>query len=120
MASTLSSLASVGRDLALTELSQLVHLRRLPGNRTLHHLDSSADHGPSTDSIGSRLRLNLDDADSGIILTSIMSAIAKIANPGLESRRVVLLHHVSITDDGGLAADRSPFACAVEEGHVDG
>ena len=49
-----------------------------------------------------------------------MCAVAKITNPGLELRGVILLDDVTVADDRGFAADGGPLACAVEESDVDG
>ena len=48
-----------------------------------------------------------------------MCTIFEIAQPGLELLRVVLVDHVAVDDHIGGAGDGGPFACTVEEGHVD-
>jgi hypothetical protein len=48
-----------------------------------------------------------------------MLSITQITNPTLEISRVVLMDHVTAGDDLCVAANRSPFSRAIDEGDVD-
>jgi hypothetical protein len=111
-------LAAVLADFTLINLAQLVHLGCLTSDGALNHLNCSANHSASADCVRSCLCLDLDDTNSGIVLTTIVYTVAKIAYPSLESRTVVFLDHVSVGDDASFAGDRGPFTGAVEEGDV--
>ena len=107
-------------NLTLADLPQLVHLCSISGDRALHHACCSADGGTPGNGIRRSLGLDFDDSDTRVVLTAIVCAIAEVANPGLELLRVVFLDNIAITDHRSFAADRSPLACAVEEGDIDG
>ena len=107
-------------NLTLTDLPQLAHGRRLPCHNTLHHLHSPADHSLARNLVCSSLGLDFDDANSWITLATVMCAVTKITEPGLQSRGIVFLDGGAVCEDAGLAGDGGPFASAVEEGDVDG
>jgi hypothetical protein len=67
----------------------------------------------------SSLGLDSDDADSWVVLATIMCAITKVAKPGFQSRGVVFLDSDAVGDDAGFAGDGSLLAGAVEECDVD-
>ena len=48
-----------------------------------------------------------------------MYPIAKITEPGFKCWRIVSPHVFTVRDHGRLAANRGPFARAVEEGDID-
>ena len=107
-------------DLALANLSQLAHSRRLTRDHALHHLDSASNYILSCNLVCNGLGLYLDDADSWIVLATIVCPITEISKPSFQSWRVVFLDSSSVGEDTGFAGDGSPFAAAVEEGDVDG
>jgi hypothetical protein len=106
-------------DLTLTDLPQLIDLRRLTCQNTLYHLHRPTHERASGKSIRCSLSLDPDDTNPRIVLTSIMRTITEIAYPGFELRGVVFLDKVAVGDDVCFAGDGGPFTGAVEEGDVD-
>lgn len=49
-----------------------------------------------------------------------MRTVAQVADPCLQSGRIVLLHNAAIGLDGGMSRDRGPFTTVVDEADVDG
>lgn len=48
-----------------------------------------------------------------------MLAVAQVADPRLQGRRVVLVDEIAVGDNVGLAGNGGPFAGVVEEAEVD-
>lgn len=107
-------------DLGLINLSQIVDVGDLTGHGALDDLNTSAQHGALADGIGGRDGLDLDDADSGVVLAAVVHPIAEIAQPGLQGWRVVFRNGGAVGDDAGGAGDGGPAAVrGRDEGHVD-
>ena len=106
-------------ELALVQVSELVHLRCLASNNTLGELGKATNCGASSNGILCRDSLDLDKNNSWILWATVMLSIAQIANPCLQSRRVVLADLFSVGLDGGLAGYGSPLAAGGQEGEVD-
>lgn len=107
-------------DLGLFNLSQIVDICDLTSHGALDDLDTSAQHRAFTDSIGDGDGLDLDDADSRIVLAAVVHPVAEIAQPGLQRRRVVFRDGGAVGDDAGGAGDGGPAAVrGRDEGHVD-
>jgi hypothetical protein len=106
-------------DFLFANLPQLSNSWHVTRRNTLHHLYGSSNHSLSCNLVCSGLSLHADDADSWIILATIMCAVTKIAEPGFQGRGVVSLDSGTVGDDAGFARDRSPLAGTVEERDVD-
>lgn len=109
---------SVARYLLLTDLSELVDLCGVASDRGCDHLDAPGKRIRARQSVYRRLGLELDNADSRVVLGTVVNAIAEVANPVLELGRVVLGYDGSVGDNGGVAGDRGPFTGGVAEGHI--
>jgi hypothetical protein len=107
-------------DLTLTNLPQFAHRRRLALYNALHHLHGPSNHSLSSNLVCSSLGLNLDHANSRIILTAIVCTITQVAEPCLQSGRIIFLDGGAVGEDAGFAGDGGPLAAVVEEGDVDG
>jgi hypothetical protein len=106
-------------DFLFANLPQLSDSRGVTRHNTLHHLYSSSNHSLSCNLVCSGLGLDSDDADSWVILATVMCAVTKIAEPGFQGRRVVFLDSGAVGGDAGFAGDGSPLAGTVEECDVD-
>lgn len=106
-------------DFGLSELSEIVDICDLAGDGTLDHFDATADESAFADGIGGGDGLDLDDADAGIVLAAVVHAVAQVAQPGLERRAVVFLHHAAVRDDACCAGNRCPAAVSGQESNVD-
>ena len=104
--------------LLLINLPQLIDIRHLPRDRPFDHLDSSSHTRPLGQSIRCSQSLDLDHADSGIILASVVCAVAQVTKPGFERGRVVFLDGGAVINDGCRAAHTRPAAGGVQEGDI--
>jgi len=105
-------------DFIFANLPQLSNSWHVTRHNTLHHLHSSSYHSISCNLVCSGLGLDSDDADSWVILATIMCAVTKIAEPGFQGRGVVFLDSGAVGDDACSAGDGSPLAGSVEECNV--
>lgn len=102
------------------QLADAVDSRHVPGGHALDGLDGAGEHPLASQRIVGGHRLELDDADAGVLGATVVHAIAQIAQPRLQGGRIVLLDGVAVGDDGGGAGDGGPGAAErVQEGHVD-
>jgi len=115
----MTSLRAPLLKLLLVQMSELVDLWRLASNDTLCEFGESADSGAAANRILRCLGRDLDDADSGILWATIVSAITEVANPGLECWAVVLADLLAIGLNGCLTGDGGPFTGGGKEGDVD-
>ncbi len=92
---------------------------RLARDRTLDHLDAPANESALGHSICCSQGLHLDDADTGVILTAVVCAVAQVTEPSLEGWSVVFLDKVAVGDDARGAGDAGPTAVRGAEGDVD-
>merc|ERR1711963_199154 len=106
-------------DLVLRDLSQAIHMRGLARHGSLHYFNCPADDVLGHKRIRRREHLDADNANARIVLRTIMLSVAKVPEPRLERRVVMLLDEISVRHDRGLARDRRPLARHVEEGDVD-
>jgi hypothetical protein len=107
-------------NLILSDLPQLANSRCLARDNALNHLHSASNHGLTCNLVCRSLGLDFDHANSWIVLATIMCAVTEVAEPGLQSRRVVFLDSGAVSEDAGFAGNGCPLAGAVEEGDVDG
>lgn len=106
-------------NLLLTQLPQLLYGRGAPSHHTLRDLRNSPDDVLSRDRISRRLSLDSDNANSGILRSTIMFPITEIAQPCFKCRGIVFLDNGTVGYDARDARHRGPFAGGVEEGDVD-
>ena len=100
-------------------MNQLVDRGRLAGNDSLHGLDHLSHQTFAAYRVRHSLTRDPDHRDSWIVGTSIVSAIAEIAEPHFQSWAVVLPDFFFVRLHLGLAGDRRPFTRAIEEAEVD-
>lgn len=105
--------------LGLGNLPQLVDLGRTTSHDALCHLHKPSNLCSPRQSIGCSDRLDPDDANARILWSTIVLAIAEIAQPGLERGRVVLADGLAVGEDAGTARNGGPLAGGVVEGDVD-
>lgn len=120
--SCVKSLLRVGsplRELLLVQISELVDLCSVASGNALCKLNKSTNCGSSRQSVLGSLCVDLDEDDTGVLWATIVLAITKITEPGLESGRVVLSDLLSVGLKRGLAGDGCPFARRIEESEVD-
>lgn len=103
----------------LSKFSQLIHLRRLPRHRPFNDFDSPSQRSPNRNRIGCCSRHHANDPNAWVLRAAIMHPVPEIAYPGLESRRVVFPHNVTVSDNRRLAGHGGPFSRRVQEGDVD-
>ena len=103
----------------LTNLPELVDLRRRSGNRPFDNFRTSSQRGACSNCIRCRQGLDFDDTNPWVLWSSIMLAILQVAKPCFQGRRVVFSNQFSVSDDVGFARNRSPFAGRVQKGDVD-
>ena len=103
----------------LVKVPELVDVGCVTSGNTLCKLNEAAHGGPLADGVLSGLCIDLDDAHSWVIGAAVMLAIAEVADPGLQSGRVVLVDDLAVGDDFGIARDGTPLARVVEESKVD-
>jgi hypothetical protein len=106
--------------LLLTDLPELVDLRRRSSHRPRHHLNTPGHGIAPCGRIRDGLGLDLDDADARIVGTTVMLAVSKITDPRSERGAIVLAYDGAVGQDLRRTGDGSPLASAVEEGDVDG
>lgn len=99
-------------------MPQLVHLRRLACHNALCDLNRASDRRLPADSVLRGLGRDLDDADAGILGSTIVLAVAEVTQPRFERGRVVLAYLFAVGLDFGGAGDGGPFAGAVDEADV--
>ena len=87
-------------NLRLVNVPQLVDARGLASRNALGKLDKATYCGLPRHSILCGLSLDPNDTDARVLWATVVLAVAKIANPGLQGRGVVLL------DDGTVGLDR--------------
>lgn len=87
-------------NLRLVNVPQLVDARSLASRNALGKLDKATYCGPPRHSILCCLSLDPNDANAGVLRASVVLAVTKITDPGLQRRGVVLL------DDGTVGLDR--------------
>ena len=130
------SILTIG-NLLLGDLSHTVDVRNISGSHSLGHLDAPRNGVPVGDGIRGRDGRDLDNRNPGVWRTrsthcrdgyatarltfgaSVMFAVAKIADPGFESGRVMLADRLTVVDDLGGAADGSPLTRWVQERDID-
>lgn len=100
-------------------MPELVHLRRLTRNNTLHKLHSATHSSPSRNRILRRLRVHLDQTNPWVLWSTIVLAVAEVAEPGFQSWAVVLADALAVGLDRSGARDGGPFAGGREEAEVD-
>lgn len=106
-------------DLVRLDVPKLVYLSSLASDNALGELHSAANGSAPADGVLRSLAGDLDEADARVLGAAIVLAVTKVAEPGLEGRRVVLLDAGAVGLDGGGAGDAGPLAGVVEEGEVD-
>jgi hypothetical protein len=92
---------------------------RLARDRPLSDLSNAAEDILRKNGVVRSDHLDTDDTDTRVILPSVVDAIAKVTQPSLQLRAVVLLNKVPVRHDAGDSADGCPLAHVVEEGDVD-
>lgn len=90
-------------QLRLIDIPQLVDIRALSGNYTLRKLDKPTNSRPLRSRILRRKSSNLDSADSRVVRSAVVLAVAEVSDPRLERRAVVLVDELAVGDDFGLA-----------------
>jgi hypothetical protein len=73
------------RDLGLVNVPQLVDAGRLASRNTLGKLDEATNSCSPRDSVLYSLSLDTDDTNAGILWATVVLAITKVTNPGLQS-----------------------------------
>ena len=106
-------------ELRLVEISKLVDLRRLASNHALGELGESTNGSASADGVLRCLGRHLDNNDSWVVWATVVLSVTEVSNPRLERGAVVLMHLLTVGDDGSGAGDRGPLAGRGEEGDVD-
>jgi hypothetical protein len=105
--------------LGLTQLPQLVHLRRIPRDNPLRHIHRPTSNILPHNRINRRLRLHPNHANPRILRPTVMFPVSQIPQPRFETRRVVFLDGLAIRYYARDSRHGGPFAAAVEEGDVD-
>lgn len=100
-------------------MHQLVNRRRLRVDHSLDGLNDGSEQALLTDGVCRSLGRHFDHSDTRIIGAAIVSSVAQVTEPDFKFWRVEFVNLLLVGDDGGFAADRSPFACAVEEAEID-
>lgn len=100
-------------------MPQLVNTGRLAGRDALGQLDEATHGGPPRNSVLRCLSFDPDDANAGVLWATVVLAITKITNPGLQSWGVVLLDNLAVGLDRSVTGDRGPLARGVDEADVD-
>jgi hypothetical protein len=106
-------------NLVRLNVPKLVDLGSIASDNALGELHSAANGSAPASSVLRSLAGNLDEADTGILGTTVVLSITEVAEPGLERRRVVLLDAGAIGLDGSGAGDAGPLAGVVEESEID-
>jgi hypothetical protein len=107
-------------NLRLVDVPQLVHAGRLACGNALRQLHEAANRGPLRDGVLNSLGLDPDDANAGVLGATIVLAVTEVANPCLQSGRVVLADNLTVCLDACVARDGCPLARGVDEANVDG
>lgn len=106
-------------QLRLLQVPQLVHLRGVTSHDTLGKLERTTNSRTPGDRILRGLGANLDDTDARVFGSTIMLAVAEVAEPGLEGRRIEGADLFAVGLNAGFTANRCPLARGVEETNVD-
>ena len=106
-------------NLVCLDVPKLVHLGCLTSDNALGEFDSAANSCAPADGVLCSLAGDLDEANARVLRATIVLAVTKVTEPGLESGRVELLHAGTVGLDGSGAGDAGPLAGVVEESKVD-
>ena len=106
-------------NLVCLNVPKLLDLGGLASDNALGELHSAANGSAPADGVLCGLAGNLDEANARVLGTAIVLAVTEVAEPRLESGRVVLLDARAVGLDGGSAGDTGPLAGVVEESQVD-
>lgn len=101
-------------------MTQLVDLGRLARQNALGDLNRATDRSPAGDGILRRLGRDLDDDDPRVVGTTVVLAVAEVAQPRLQRRAVVLVHFLPVRLNRRGARDGRPLARVVQEAQVHG
>ena len=105
--------------LRLGDMSQLIHLRRLAGNDALGQFNRTSNDILAANSIMSLRRRHRNQTNTRVLGSTIMRAVAEVAEPSLQRRGIVLLDTGAIRLDLGFAGDGRPLAAGVQKAQVD-
>lgn len=106
-------------NLVLVEVPELVDVGCVTRGNTLCKLNEATHRGFLAHSILSSLGIDFDNADSWVIGAAVVLTIAEVADPRLQSGRIVLVNDVAVGNDFGIARDGTPLARVVEESKID-